>query len=886
MKTEPEVTVPPSATDIRPATEAATGSTAASVALPGYEILGELGRGGMGVVFRARHVALNRPTALKMVLGSGKADSKEIIRFFAEAEAVAAVVHPHVVGVYEFGEADGRPFLALELCPGGSLAEKLKAGRLAAAAAATLIRKVADGVAAAHALGIVHRDLKPGNVLFDDRGEPKVTDFGLAKKGAGANLTQSQVVMGTPAYMSPEQAKGETKFVGPQADVWSLGVILYECLAGTRPFAAADAWALLQQVMNAEPTGLRSASRDVPRDLDLICRKCLTKAPHERYPTANELADDLGRFLTGQPILARPAGMVERSWKWVKRNKPATVAFLALAGGFTGTTLGYFRAEQARSNEAAQLAIATDQRARAEKARDRTRAVLDAMISEVTGDSLAAQKVIGEEQKKFLQSVLGYYKEFAGEQSDDERSGKRTAAAAWKVGLIEGRLGQKQESATAFRIARDGYAALAAAFPAVPEYRQNLAASHNNLGNQLADLGKQVEAVREYRKAVAIQAILAADFRTVPTYPMELAASHFNLANQLADLGKRVEAEEQYRKALAIQEKLAADFPAVPAYRSDRAASLSALGLLLKGLGKQVEAEAVHRKAQAIQDNLVAEFPAVPVYRQDLAQSHNNLGILLKVTGKRVEAEAEYRKALAIKERLAAEFPAVPAYRQGLATSRNNLGLLLADLGKRAEAEAEYRKALANQARLTADFPAEPAYRQELARSHNNLGIVLANLETRAATEAEFRKALAIREKLAADFPAVPEYRQDLATSHNNLGALLADLGKRTEAEEQYRQALAIYEKLAADFPAIPDFQLEIARNHFNFACLWAIASTKEAGKKQEYADRAMEMLHKAVQAGWKDVAPMAKDTDLDPLRERADFKQLLDSMPKPEPKK
>jgi len=279
-----------------------------------YELLGEVARGGMGVVYRARHVKLNRTAALKMVLGAARADSKEIIRFLAEAEAVAAVRHPHVVGVYEFGDADGRPFLALEFCPGGTLAERLKAGRLAPRAAAELVRKVAGGVAAAHALGIVHRDLKPGNVLFDESEEPKVSDFGLAKRGAGAELTQSQAVLGTPAYMSPEQAKGDTKFVGPQADVWALGVILYECLTGERPFADPDQRRVLFLVATEEPQRPRKIDPSIPRDLETVCLKCLEKDPGDRYPTAAALADDLRAWAAGRAVSVRSRGRLRRLW--------------------------------------------------------------------------------------------------------------------------------------------------------------------------------------------------------------------------------------------------------------------------------------------------------------------------------------------------------------------------------------------------------------------------------------------------------------------------------------------------------------------------------------------------------------------------------------------
>jgi WD40 repeat protein len=314
---------------------------------PGFEVLGELGRGGMGVVYKARQTALNRLVAIKMIPGPG-AEAHHLVRFLVEAEAVASIRHPHVVQVYDFGEYDGRPFMALEYLPGGTLSGRLDRGRLAPADAAALVAKLAGAVQAAHDAGIVHRDLKPGNVLFDDTGEPKITDFGIAKRGQ-SDLTRTQAVLGTPAYMAPEQAKGETKFVGPAADIYALGVILYECLTGTRPFDGDESWSVLHSVIDTDPDPLRKRVPTLPRDLDLICLKCLAKRPAERYPSAAALADDLRQFLDGRPVSVRPAGPGERLTKWARRN-PTVAALLAAlavvtAVGFAGVTVGFVRAE-------------------------------------------------------------------------------------------------------------------------------------------------------------------------------------------------------------------------------------------------------------------------------------------------------------------------------------------------------------------------------------------------------------------------------------------------------------------------------------------------------------------------------------------------------------
>jgi hypothetical protein len=338
--------------DLTPPTTPGGGSTHK---VSGYEVVGELGRGGMGVVYRALHLSLGRPVALKMMLGESEDDSPGALRFLAEAAAVAAVTHPHVVGVYDYGRADGVPYLALELCGKGTLSQRLKAaGRFDPKTAAEVLAKVAEGVGAAHAAGVVHRDLKPGNVLFDDKSEPKVTDFGLAKRGTGHDLTQTNAVMGTPAYMSPEQAKGETKFVGPPADVWALGVMLYEALTGTRPFTAQDTMGLLHQVMYADPPAVRAVVKSLPPDLDQIVRKCLSKAPHERYATATELAADLRNWLDGKPVTARPPGPLARAVKWVRRNPLPTALMASLAAVVVAVGAGaYFSIQQLQRANAA-----------------------------------------------------------------------------------------------------------------------------------------------------------------------------------------------------------------------------------------------------------------------------------------------------------------------------------------------------------------------------------------------------------------------------------------------------------------------------------------------------------------------------------------------------
>jgi tetratricopeptide (TPR) repeat protein/predicted Ser/Thr protein kinase len=313
------------------------GRPAGSVAVPGYEVLDELGRGGMGVVYRARQTGLKRLVALKMIRAGEHAGAEEVARFRAEAEALARLQHPNIVQVYEVGECDGRPFFSLELVEGGSLAQRLAGTPQLPREAAALLETLARAVDAAHRAGVIHRDLKPANVLLTPDGVPKITDFGLAKRlDVEVGQTQSGAIMGTPSYMAPEQAAGKSREIGPAADVYALGAVLYELLTGRPPFRAESPMDTLLQVLQQEPVSPRLLNPRLPRDLVTICLHCLHKEPARRYASAAELADDLRRFLAEEPIRARPVGPLERGLKWARRH-PARAA---LAGVSTALVLG------------------------------------------------------------------------------------------------------------------------------------------------------------------------------------------------------------------------------------------------------------------------------------------------------------------------------------------------------------------------------------------------------------------------------------------------------------------------------------------------------------------------------------------------------------------
>jgi hypothetical protein len=295
-----------------------------------YELLDEIARGAMGVVFRARQRSANRVVALKMILAGQFAGPAEIRRFRAESEAAANLDHPNILPVYEVGEHDSRPFFSMKLATGGSLADRVPELMADPHAAAALVGRLARAVHFAHQHGILHRDLKPANVLLDSDGNPLITDFGLAKRtGADSGITQSGAIVGTPSYMAPEQARGGRQ-ITTAADVYALGAILYELLAGRPPFRAASVMDTIYQVMEDPPADPKSFNPTADRDLCAIALKCLEKDPAARYESADDLADDLDRWAAGEATRARPLGPAAQAWRWLKRHTTAAVTLPAL----------------------------------------------------------------------------------------------------------------------------------------------------------------------------------------------------------------------------------------------------------------------------------------------------------------------------------------------------------------------------------------------------------------------------------------------------------------------------------------------------------------------------------------------------------------------------
>ncbi|MGO9114327.1 MAG: protein kinase domain-containing protein, partial [Thermoguttaceae bacterium] len=341
-----------------------------------YELLEEIARGGMGVVYKARQISLNRIVAVKMILAGLLATKADHDRFHSEAQAAAVLDHPNIVPIFEVGEHEGQHYFSMGYVDGSSLSARLAEGPLPPKEAAELVAVVAEAVEYAHRQGVIHRDIKPSNILIDCKGRPRITDFGLAKRvGSGSDLTATGEPLGTPSYMPPEQAAGQINAIGPAADVYSLGALLYAMLASRPPFQAATPMETLRQVIESEPVALRQLNAAIPRDLETTVLKCLEKSVPRRYATAQALAEDLKRYLEGRPILARPVGRWEHAWRWCRRQPVvagliAAVALTLVAGILVSSLFAadsYFQAELAQ--EQAGIAKANAIQAQIEKER-------------------------------------------------------------------------------------------------------------------------------------------------------------------------------------------------------------------------------------------------------------------------------------------------------------------------------------------------------------------------------------------------------------------------------------------------------------------------------------------------------------------------------------
>jgi tetratricopeptide (TPR) repeat protein len=881
-----------------------------------YKLLEQVGEGGMGTVWVAEQTQpVRRKVALKLIKAG--MDSRTVLsRFDAERQALALMDHPNIAKVLDGGTTEsGRPFFVMEYVKGVPFTSYCDDARLSIPERLQLFVAVCQAVQHAHQKGIIHRDLKPSNILiclFDGQPVPKVIDFGLAKAmyqplTEHTLYTAHGLMMGTPLYMSPEQAEFNNLDVDTRTDIYALGVILYELLTGTTPLEKQrfkdGAWQeMLRMIKDEEPprpSARLSGSGTLPTiaaqrhmepvkltklvrgELDWIVMKCLEKERARRYETANGLARDVQRYLADEVVEARPPSAAYRLRKFARRYRGA----MATAAGFAGLLVlaaavfawQAVRATRAEARAALERDAAQEARKRADRNFETAKDAVERYLSNVTENPNLKQANFHQLRKDLLDTALPFFQKLVEQEgSDPDLQGSR-GQAYYRLANLRSEMGELEHAAADYQGALEILKPLAAEFPAVAQYRQNLASSHCDYGYALARLGRRPEAEDEYHNAIAIQEQLVTSLPAERQYREDLARSHSQLSGVLASnsagmfvsqTGRTDEAQAECRKALAVRERLAADFPTVAKYHRDVGGALSDLAGLISESGKLTEAVALFEQAIRHQELARARDPKDSISLKFLSIHHYNLALLFGDLGRWADSAGEYGQAVAGLEKLVADFPPVVEYREMLGVFRMNLGIILADLGRREEAESQHRKAMILQKRLAVEFPTRADHytylggsldnlatllvrtgrrteardmydeaircgakaleldqkdtdtRSFLGEHHTRLGMLLAELGRRSEAETHHRQATAIRDKLAKEVHSDPVYQRGAAFSHQSLALFLADVGRSDPAEDEHNRALKIREDLAARSPDVPRNRIDLAANQISLGHL------------------------------------------------------------------
>jgi serine/threonine protein kinase len=791
--------------------------------VPGYEILGELGRGGMGVVYRARQTNLHRLVALKMILSGVHAAAAELNRFRIEAQAIARLQHPNILQIYHVGECDGLPFLSLEFCAGGSLHGKLAGTPLPPSEATALLAKLAAAMHAAHQQGVIHRDLKPANVLFLEDGTPKIADFGLAKKLDEASQPRSGAIMGTPSYMAPEQA-ANPKNVGPATDVYALGAILYECLTGRPPFRAATPMDTVMQVLSEEPVPPSRLNTKVPRDLETICLKCLQKEPHKRYVSAQELAEDLRRFHAGEPIRARPVSGWERAVKWVRRRPT-----LAALSGLSALSLLALLLTALVYNARLQAALmqAHNNAAESEQNFQLAQQVVDKFFTQVSEKKLRDVPGFQPIRQELLQSALDYYQDFARRHGEDAKLQAEVARALFRVAVIERELGHADRALAANDRALEVLDPL--------------------LSEQPADYGLRREQVKNY---------------------CLIAFIHW-----YEEDGDR-KAYSWYKKALPILTELLAEEPGDSETRKYLAAVYDNLGQM-RPLISDEQADDYLRKGWEQRQELVRRQPGESYHQYLLAGSWINLG--------QFNADPKHSKVECLDKAAAILQELVRTNRRDF-TYRKTLGVVLTNIGGELLNQKQTKEALVSLRRgwdvlepLARENPAVPEFQHSLADNCNNLAN---GLKQDGQLEEAFRiyqRGQEAIEQPTREHPENVYFAKTLGILYSNQGDALSQLGRHREALSAY--AAARKWQWDADRLFIVAQEAASSISYVGKKEKGAPSSSEEHRLQEDYAREAVAALEKALDKGFINAATVRADKVFAPLHKRRDFQDLMQKL-------
>jgi tetratricopeptide (TPR) repeat protein len=843
-----------------------------------YELLQEIGRGGMGVVYRARHRVLGRLDAIKMLRPEAWAGAEAPARFRNEARATSRLHHPNIVQIHQVGEQDGRPYLVLELVEGGNLAEHLSGNPITAAEAARLVETLARAVHAAHECGIVHRDLKPANILLQkveggpgdedqtqeatpgpgglmrlDRFVPKITDFGLAKELAQPRERQtlSGAIVGTASYMAPEQAEGRTKDVGPKTDVYALGVLLYELLTGRPPFKGAAPLDTLKQLIADPPIPPRRLQPAVPRDLETVCLKCLEKDPPRRYGSALALAEDLRRFLAGEPVRARPVGLAGRLWRWSRRQPLAAGLCAALAlsvvTGFAAVTAAWLQAEAHFQESERQrgraeanfiraekyLAEAKQQRAEAQAMFAMAHGAVKDILVPLSENKLAHLPGAQPLRKNVLEKVRAYYDEFLKRHAGDPALRTELADTYFRLGLINTAVGAKQQALASYRQALALYEELRRADPGNSWILAQQAHVHNNTGFLRDGLGQGLRALDAFRQARKLHEQRLQAHPNDPGAQNDLSITLSNLGAMYGRMGRSGQALDCLERARALQEQLTRTWPDDPIYRSQLATTVHNIGAQLEHLTRPKECMACFQEALAMREDLARRYPRVLTFQSRLAESYRCVGDRLRAQGETKKALEALGRGQDILERLVRDNPSVPAYRKLMSVNLEKIGRTHMDArpGQPAQALLALDRARAIDDRLARQYPNEPSHLSQLGwhlyhMAHCHYELKQRDRELRCHEQA--REAVLRLVKLR---PYELTYRKQLGFVANDLGVTYWQLGRPGPGRQALQQAIEQYSLAMEQSPRPDDCRSYLDLAYRNLAGL-----EREQGRLDESA--------------------------------------------------
>jgi tetratricopeptide (TPR) repeat protein len=838
-----------------------------------YLVQQRLASGGMGTVYRALREDDYRQQVAVKVMQPGRDAAEMLHRFRTERQVLAELPHAHIARLLDGGTTDdGRPYFVMEYIDGEPLDRYCDGRGLGTRERVELLRSVCLAVQYAHEHGVLHRDLKPANVLVTADGTVKVTDFGLAKRLEGApgggdtpgGPTQAGVVLGTPSYMAPEQAAGKPADVGAAADVYALGAILYELLTGRPPFRGETVWDTVHQVLHEQPVAPSRLHPGLARDLETVCLKCLHKDPSQRYAGAAALADDLRRFLAGEPVVARPAGRRERLWRWCRRNPrvallAGTVSALLVLVAVVSTGAAWWIATE-RDRADANYRTAEARRVEARASLERACQAVNEMLTRIGQEELRNQPGLDHVCEDVLGKALAFYQDLLQENGRDPMLRLETARAYGRVGQVYQMLGKGDLANARFHKAVDFLAELSNEFPDRPDYQHELATAHNDLAAFLLTVaGNRQEAEQAVHRALEILQRSAADDDGKVGHLYQLSRCHNFLGIIRRESRQYAQALPHVKKTIDLNTRLVEKDPRRPEYQLGLAMSYNNRAVTQRDMGPSHWKDALADWGTAIQvqAKLVDDFPKQPLYWKNLALFCQNRGALwMSLTSMAeakndpvmsltmaAEAKKDLEQSLDLRKKLVKDYPARPDYWFDLSGSYNTLSNALKRTDGPERAREACREAVQIRTGLVNEYP-RPDFKSALADSHSNLGLLLTAMRDWDGAEAQLNRALQIRRELAERFPKRPEHQGNVGRAHWALGELFKAAGDSDKAKIAFRQAAAVLAPLATD--QMPSYQSDLAYVLGHLGML--LRDPQELPEARRYSEKAVRLHQRVLQ--------------------------------------